>query len=65
MPTLQRIEIRIQKRLDRRTGKHIIRVDGITSGFIVHGGDGNNMAIEFRYDASRFTPVIVEGPRKD
>lgn len=39
----------------------VIRVHGVTSGFIVHGGDGDNMSIEFKYDAARFTPQLKRG----
>jgi len=39
-------------------GKWVIRVKGVTSGAVIHGGDGDNMEIEFKLDASRFHPVI-------
>lgn len=54
-------EVKITKRLDRSTGKWIVRISGITSGFEVDGGDGDNMAIRFHLDASRFEPVIKVG----
>lgn len=39
-------------------GKWVIRVSGVTSGAIIHGGDGDNMTIEFKLDPTRFHPVV-------
>ena len=44
-------------------GKWVIYVKGVTSGAIIHGGDGDNMTIEFKLDASRFRPVFTRGER--
>lgn len=42
-------------------GYWVVTVSGITSGCIVHGGTGDNMTIEFRFDAHRFKPYIDRG----
>jgi hypothetical protein len=52
-------EIKVHVWKDNTKGVWVVRVSGITSGFEVHGGDGDNMAIECRLDADRFKPVIV------
>lgn len=51
--------IEITAHLDREKGKWIIRVKGVTSGVRIHGGDGDNMSVEFGLDASRFTPRVI------
>lgn len=51
-------EIRIEKYLSQ--GKWIIRIFGVTSGVKIHGGDGDDMNIEFKLDADRFEPVIIK-----
>lgn len=37
--------------------KWVIRIKGITSGFIVHT-ESDNSTLEFKFDASRFDPII-------
>jgi hypothetical protein len=49
-------EITISKH--KHNGKWVIVVNGVTSGMVVHGGDGDTMSVSFKYDASRFNPVI-------
>jgi len=51
-------EIKITKSL--RDGFWIIRVTGITSGAIIQSNDCDDMTIQFKLDASRFTPVITK-----
>lgn len=48
-------EVRIRK--FKEDGKWVIRVSGVTSGFTVHT-ETDDSSIEFRFDASRFEPVI-------
>jgi len=49
------ISVAISKRKEK--GKWIIRVRGVTSGFIVHT-EVDDSTIEFAFDASRFDPII-------
>lgn len=54
----QIVNIEVSKRYDKRTKKWVVRISGISSGFVVHGGDGDNMTVECEFDASRFEPFI-------
>ncbi len=52
--------IKTSVRWDNSAGKWVIRISGVTSGFVVHGGDGDNMTIEFRLDGDRYRPHLIE-----
>lgn len=56
--------VHIYRHYDTRTRKWRVTVTGITSGFEVHGGDGDNMTIDFGFDADRFEPNIVMGAQQ-
>lgn len=45
-------------RKSKRNGKWIIRIEGVTSGFIVHTSEDNS-SIEFGFDAERFEPFAI------
>lgn len=51
------IDIRVSKSKEKE--KWIIRVRGVTSGFIVHTSEDDSI-IEFSFDAERFEPFIVK-----
>ena len=50
----------IKTSIRKEDGKYVVRIQGVTSGFVVHGGDGDNMTIEFKFDASRFSPYFTK-----
>lgn len=39
-------------------GKWEIRITGVTSGAVIHFGDGDTGALVFHLDASRFYPLL-------
>lgn len=47
--------VEIRKYKENR--KWVIRIKGITSGFIVHT-EADNSTLEFKLDATRFEPMI-------
>ena len=49
------VNVRISR--SKQKGKWIIRIHGVTSGFVVHT-ESDDSTIEFSYDASRFDPRI-------
>ena len=52
----------IEISIHEKDGLHVVRISGITSGMVLHGGDGDNMSIVFGFDASRFDcPIIKKG----
>ena len=58
--TTKRVEypyVEISK--SRHNGKWIIRIKGVTSGFVVHT-ESDNSTIEFQFDAARFEPIIKQ-----
>jgi len=57
---MEKVEVRIY-RIMGDDGKWTVRVKGISSGFKVHGGYPDDMSIEFKFDASRFEPIIIKG----
>jgi hypothetical protein len=50
-------EITIRKY--KENGLWVIKISGVTSGFIVHTNDDDSI-IEFHFDASRFEPIIIK-----
>lgn len=57
VPKVELIDVKISKR--KEGGKWIIRINNVTSGFIVHTSEDDSI-IEFSFDASRFEPFIKE-----
>jgi len=57
---MEQVEVRVYRIMDS-DGKWIVRVHGISSGFKVHANDSDNLSIEFKFDSTRFEPIIVKG----
>jgi len=58
MPKVKFIDVEVNK--IKENGKWVIRIKGVTSGFIVHTSEDDSI-IEFGFDASRFEPFIQVG----
>lgn len=56
--SIELLDVEIYRVFCKEENKWIVRVKGISSGFIVHGGYPDDMSIEFRFDANRFEPII-------